>query len=208
MAKKAMQRRPRFSTTEYREDFEDLIKTNPQLAAKSASQLAGKKVRADNQVADADNATREMVAFFGSTLVMGAAGWWMGSLKARRDVLIADWEAEGAESVGASLTEDKVPWDHERGVSNPMKWWFFPKVMVLPIGTGIAAMIAASMRKSGQAAGGFERTMTMSSIGTFGLTIAGLVGEWSYTRKEKALEKVADINSVKPAASNPHQVAA
>ncbi len=208
MAKKtAMQRRPRFSSTEYREDFEDLIKTNPELAAKSASQLAGKKVRAENQVVDADNATRELVAFLGSTVIMGFAGWWMGSLKAKRDALVADWEAEGAESAGASLSEDPAPWDHERGVSNPMKWWFFPKLMVIPLGTGLVAMIAASMRKKGQAASGFERTMTMSSISTFGLTIAGLTGGMSYARREKKLAKATDINSVKPAAAQP-QVAA
>ena len=208
MAKKAaMQRRPRFNPTEYREDFEDMIKVNPELAAKSASQLAGKKVRAENQVADADSATRELIAFLGSTVVMGVAGWWMGSMKAKRDALIADWEAEGAESVGASLTEDEAPWDHERGVGNPTKWWFFPKLLVLPLGTGLVAMIAASMRKKGRSAGGFERTMTMSAISTFGLTIASLTGGRAYASKEKKLAKAADLNSVKPAAAQP-QVAA
>lgn len=203
MASKAMQRRPRFNATEYKEDFLDLIKTNPELAADSAKRVASKKVRAENQVAEADMATRELVAFLLSTVVMAGAGWWSGSMRAKRDALVADWEMQGADSVGASVADTPEPWDHESGVKNPTMWWFFPKLIVFPIGSGILAVIAAGLRKKGQMPGIFERAMTMTAISTFGFTVASVVGGMSYDRKEKSLASAGGTSSVRelPAAA-------
>ncbi len=180
--KEAMQRR--FNPGSYREDFLDLIKTNPDLAAQSATKLAGRKVRAENQVTASDTMTSDLIASMFTFLVMGGAGWWQGSLKAKRDILVADWQLEGAESIGASLQEHPKPWSHESGVSNPMTWWMIPKLMVLPFGTGLLALVASSMRKKGGRPGAFEKSMTLSAVGTFGLTIASMVGSYSYEKKE------------------------
>lgn len=198
MAKKsAVQRRPRFNPTEYREDFKDLIATNPELAAKSASQLAGRKVRAENAVAEADNATRELLGGLTSVAVMSVGGWWLGNLEAKQMALIDDWEAEGADMQNVSVADVKHPWDHENGVKNPMKWWFFPKVLVLPLSTGVLALISASMRKGNQMPSTFERAMTLSAVSTLGLSVASMLGSVSYERKAKKIQAKGGLNSVK-----------
>ena len=196
MARQAMQRRS-FNPRSYRDDFMDLIQANPTMAADSATKLAGRKVRAENQAMASDTASTDLVASMVTFLIMGGAGWWQGSMKAKRDMLVADWELEGAAEVGASLQESPKPWNHERGVANPTTWWVVPKLLVLPVGTGILALIAATMRK-GASPGIFEKSMTLSAVGTFGLTLASLVGGYSYEMKEKKMAATA-VESTKAA---------
>lgn len=180
----------------------DLMKTNPALAAESATKLARKKVNQDVELGEADNSTKGLVAFLGTTVFMGLAGWWTGGMKAKRDALIADWEAEGAQSVGASLAQAEYPWDHERGVKDPTTMWYMPKLIVFPLVSGVLALISASMRKGRAAPSGFERTMTMTAGSTFGLMVANMIGSRSYKAKEKKLEKATDLNSVKAQTTN------
>jgi hypothetical protein len=200
MASKAMTRRPRFNPTEYKEDFMDLMKVNPKLAADSATKLAKTKRNQDDELHSSDMATKELVAFLGTSLVMAAAGWQSAGWMAKRDALIADWETEGAESVGATITDTPEPWDHEQGVKDPTHWWFIPKLMAYPLGFGALALISASMRKRYEAPSGFERFATLSAQSTFGLMIAQMVAGWSYKSKEKKLAKLTDLSSVKPLA--------
>ncbi len=188
----------RFNPRSYREDFMDLIQANPTLAADSATKLASRKVRAENQASASSGASTDLIATLVTFVVMGGAGWWQGGMKAKRDALVADWQLEGAESVSASLQDTPKPWNHDRGASNPTTWWMIPKLMVLPLGTGLLAMIASGMRKRGAAPGAFEKSMTMSAVGTFGLTIASLVGGYSYDKKETKLAGTA-IESTKAA---------
>lgn len=205
MARQAVQRRPRFNATEYKEDFLDLIKTNPEMAADSAKRLAGRKVKAENQVADADEATRDLVGFMIAAVATAAVGWWSGSMRAKRDAIVADWELEGAESVGANIGETRHPWEHERGVADPTKLWFVPKLLFVPLGTGLLAVGAAALRKKGMPAGIFEKGMVMATVSTFGLTVASITGGIAYDRRERhyvteAPNSVAANGAVLPAA--------
>ncbi len=187
----------RFNPKEYKEDFTDLAKVNPPLAAKAATDLARRKRNQDDALAESDMATKGLMAFMGTTAIMATAGWWNGSMKAKRDALIADWETEGAVGVGASTAEYPDPWDHAAGVSDPCCWWMVPKLILFPALTGGLAILAASMRPARKAPGGFERTMTMASGATLGLVIANMTAGWSYRRKEKKLMTTPVLESVK-----------
>lgn len=201
MATKAIQRSARrFNPGEYRQDMIDLIKTNPELAAKSATTVASRKVRAENSAASDAEDTRNLIAAIVTFGVMGATGAWQGSMAAKRDAIIDDWELEGAERAGVSLTDAPVPWSSDAGVGDPTKWWVIPKMLVVPLGTGILAVIAASMRKRGAMAGALEKSMTFSAIGTFGMTLASLVADFAYRRKEKKIAQGGPVVSVKSAA--------
>lgn len=207
MARTAVARR--FNAQSYRDDALDMIKTNPELAANSMTELAGRKVRAENRVAkarnqatDAQEGAADLGGLITALVVMGATGWWAGSMDAKRDVLVADWELEGAESVGASVTQFPEPWNHERGVSDPTAWWMIPKLIVVPLGTGALAGILAAARNQNAPASWFERGMTFSAISTFGLVVAKVIGRIAYhRRKTKMLAEPASVISVLPAAA-------
>ncbi|MCH9637714.1 MAG: hypothetical protein K0U16_07205 [Gammaproteobacteria bacterium] len=183
MAKPA---RRRFNGTQYKEDFLDLIKANPEMAADSAKRLAARKVRAENQVEDDETATKGVVALMVGITVTSATGWWSGGLQAKRDALVDDWELQGAESVGAAVADTPFPWQHERGVGHPMYWFgFFPKLLLVPVVAAGWAGIAAAMRKKNQAPGYVEKAMTTTALMSFGVFAASFVGEISYVGKEK-----------------------
>jgi len=190
----ALRRRPRFNAKDYRSEAMDLIKTNPELAADSMTKLAGRKVRAENQVAEADNSTRDLGAAVISFALLSATGWWLGSMEAKRDLLVADWELEGAADVGANLQETPYPWDHERGVADPTTFFFVPKLLVVPVVSGAIAGIISASRPKGSDPGTWERGFTITAISSFGLMLAKVVGRFAYERKRKKM--LADPNSV------------
>lgn len=194
----AVQRR-KFNPSEYKSEFLELAKANPELAADSATKLARRKRNAEVNVMDATEQTQNLLAFMGTMALMAAAGWWTGRMTAQRDALINDWMVEGAAMAQADPAQYEEPWDHPQGKSDPTKWWIMPKLLVFPLVTGIAAATAASRRSSREDAGTFERWMTMSSISTLGLFVATSVRNWVARRRLKELT-VETVNSLKEAA--------
>jgi hypothetical protein len=199
MAKHAISKRPRFNPSEYKEEFLDLAKTNPELAAESATKLARRKRNADDELADADATTTGLVAGLGSFAIMALVGAWQGSLRAKRAAIIAHWEEEGAAIEGVDPRTTPTPFTHPNGVSDPTMLWMFPKILLPPVALAVAAGIAAVARGKKKQAGAFERIFTMSAIATGGLAIADIVGTWAFNRKEQKLAAGNDVRSVKAA---------
>ena len=208
MARNAIARR--FNPQTYRDDALRLIKANPERAAESFTELAGRKVRAENRVARSRNQERDLregSADLGglivTMLVMAGTGWWAGELDAKRDILIADWELEGAEQVGANVTNTPEPWDHEQGVADPSTWFgIIPKIVVVPLSMGALAGILAAAREANTPASWAERGATMSAVSTFGLLVAKVIGRMAYARKKrKLLAEPASVISVLPTAA-------
>lgn len=199
MAKTAISRRPRFNPTEYKEEFLDLAKTNPELAAEAATKLARRKRNQDDQLDDADESTTGLVAALGTFVITGAVGALYGSNRAKRDAILRDWEAEGAAAAGTSTATTPEPWMHPRGVSDPTKILGFPKLAIPPVVLAAIAGITAAVRGKKKRASTFERTMTMSAIGTTGVFIADFVASYFYKKKENKLASAADVTSIRAA---------
>lgn len=189
----------KFNPSEYKSEFLELAKANPELAADSATKLARRKRNAEQNVGAATEQTQNLMAFMGTMAIMAVAGWWSGRMTAQRDALIDDWIVEGAAMAQADPTKYEEPWEHPKGKSDPTKWWFMPKMLIFPLVTGLAAATAASRRSDRDDAGTFERWMTMSAISTLGLFVAGSIRNWVAKKRRKELT-AATVNSLKEAA--------
>lgn len=162
---------------EYKAEFRDLIAVNPTLAADSATKLAMTKKNLERQLNAASEGTADIVAFLLSTGIVALVGIADGAMLAKRDAILKTWED------GGLITEGEEPppslWKDQKK-REPGKLWIFPINLLIPIGLGTIAVVAAASRDEHERAGMFERVMAVSATSTFGLWVAGLTRGTGY----------------------------
>lgn len=179
-----------FNPSEYRADFSDLMAVNPGLAANAATALARSKRDAEKQVNISDESKADIVAFGVSTLIVAAIGMYDGTVMAKRDQIIEDFESQGLIAAGEEPPADL--WKAQ-GIKDPGKvLGFFPKSLLVPIILGVATVGAAAGREEDDPPSILERSLAVSTTTTFGLFVAGLTRAHGYRWQQKRMLAAAN----------------
>lgn len=174
----------RFNPAEFKNDFLDLVKVNPGLAADTATKIAEQRSHQNRELNAASDNTADFLAFALSTGVVAAVGMWDGSIQAKRNAIIAGWETAGLVPVG---TEPESGMWKTQGVKDPGKLWIIPYSLLTPIVLAGLAVGAAAARDEHDPAPWYERTLAVSAVSTWGLFIAGLTRSYGYRAQEKRM---------------------
>jgi hypothetical protein len=174
----------RFNPTEFKNDFLDLVKVNPGLAADTATKIAEQRSLQNRELNAASSNTADFVAFLLSTGVVALVGAWDGSIQAKRNKIIAGWETAGLVPLGQE--PDPAIWKaqavKEPGTVLGQTWI---RTVGVPVLFGGLAVLSASMRDESDPASWYERTFAVSAISTWGLAVAGWTRSAGYRWQEK-----------------------
>jgi len=160
----------------------ELMKENPQLAARSMTQLAMHKRTAERELNLSTESTNDLVAFAVSSGMVALIGMWEGNVLAKRDAIIEGWELNGDLEVD---TEPSPELWKAKAIPEPGKLGPIPMGLILPVLFGIGSVIAASRRDEREPASTAERVLATTATTTFGLWIANMTRAVGY-RREKA----------------------
>jgi hypothetical protein len=176
-----------FNPTSFKNDFLDLVKVNPGLAADTATKIAEQRSLANRELNAASDNTADFVAFLLSTGIVALVGAWDGSIQAKRNAIISGWESAQLVQVGE---EPPGSMWKEQGVKDPADLLgvsFLPYAFLTPVLLGTLAVATAAMRDEGDPAPWYERTLAVSAVSTFGLWIAGMTRKFGYHWQEKRM---------------------
>ena len=174
----------KFNPTEFKNDFLDLVKVNPGLAADTATKIAEQRSHQNRELNAASSNTADAVAFVLSTGIVALVGAGDGSIQAKRNKIIAGWEQANLVPMGQE--PDPALWKaqstKEPGTVLGQTWI---RTLGVPLALGTGAVIAAAARNESDPASWYERTLAVSAISTWGLAIAGWTRSWGYRQQEK-----------------------
>jgi hypothetical protein len=176
-------RQKNFDAGDYQEKVYDLARTNPALLAKTVTQVARKKNASDGDLDKADSAT----IMLGAAIVMfgSIAGmlYWDGRMKAKRDAMIAAWEAQGNAVEGCPK-----PWDVAGKTDPEMLIGPIPKTAIVPAVASVVAVATAIGRGKNKMPGFWETAATWTAVGTFSVLVGQLTQSKGFCQVEEGIQ--------------------
>lgn len=187
----AITKTPKFNPKLYEQEFTSLATENPAEAGKIARNVQVARRNLEDELREGSRTMMEVVGIaVGSVGALGV-GYLDGGWEAKRDAMIADWEAGGAAEVDANLADYPEPWMHAEGGKDPTKiFGFLDKALgITLLTTAIAIAIGIATRdEDDDEPSIWASAFKNLAFGQFAYVVGALGRNSGYRRAKKKIE--------------------